>query len=392
MRSAVILTFALVLGCGGRHGPELDPSGRFATLAELLANANVQKAIKSLPAGDGVPSGAYYQGSTPADISGTWTTNTIGGTLGEFTSFGTVAKSLGKFGGAITYIVAGPGLVDIPTETSSIDMAVGAGSFFVGTGNRITVFLQLNVTCLADGEHIRVVAIDRFLHGAAALTQYLRAYVTLARDKTNGPWQCAPGPVGSGAVSTASVFVATTGGQGVGGAGVGGAGVGGTGVGGAGGGGGAGAGAGGGGGGTGGGGGAGDSLSGASCNTLTNVGDVVTSMAADGAPPPPLGGPIADGTYARTRDDVYLPAIPDLQPRSSTLRVTGTQLELVATSSTDNFRSTYVTSITSATTGIEWTLTETCPIAGTRVITYTANGNTLLLTTGSEVETWVLLP
>jgi hypothetical protein len=169
---ALPIATCLLLGCSGNGGSGLDPSGKFASLAELLANSNVQKAIQALPAGDGIGAGAYYQGSTPSDFTGTWSTDVAGGSLGVFTGFGSVGMGTqGKFGTTMTFDVVGPGRVDVPTAVSQRDIATRAGRFVVGTGDQITVFLQLNVTCVADNEHIRIVAIDRFVHSPAARVQ-----------------------------------------------------------------------------------------------------------------------------------------------------------------------------------------------------------------------------
>lgn len=203
---AVGFSMTACSSAGGGSAP-LSTSGKFATVDELLANPDVQMAVAYLPATPSAAAGSYYQGSTPADISGTWTTNVSGGSTGVFTEFGYTAATSGHFGGAITYQVTGPGLVDVPVETGTYDEADGTGSFLVGAGNDVTAFLQLNVTCLADQEHIREVSIDRFVYSATGLTQYVRSYVVLARDKPNGPWNCAPGPVGSGASTTPAVFV-----------------------------------------------------------------------------------------------------------------------------------------------------------------------------------------
>jgi hypothetical protein len=192
------------MGCSSSKSSSnasLDPGAKFATLDELLANSDVQEAIAGLPAGDGVAAGKYYEGSTPTDITGTWSTECCGGSGGVWGGDAT-----NGFGGTITFDVVSPGHVNVPLEIDTLGMSDGTGSFVVGTENDVTVFLQLTETCTADGEHIRQVLIDRFVYGPSALTEYSRSYVVLARDKPNGPWNCATQPVGSG-LSTISPAV-----------------------------------------------------------------------------------------------------------------------------------------------------------------------------------------
>jgi hypothetical protein len=202
---SVVLAIGTAVGCSSSKSSSapLDPSGKFATLDELLANSDVQDAIALLPAGDGVAAGKYYEGSTPADITGTWSTDCCGGSTGVWD----VSSTTG-FGGTITYDVVSPGRVDVPVETGSQSTSDGTGSFIVGNGNDVTVFLQLAETCAADGEHIREVDIDRFVYGPSALTAYSRSYVVLARDNPNGPWNCATQPVGSGSYTVSPAVFA----------------------------------------------------------------------------------------------------------------------------------------------------------------------------------------
>jgi hypothetical protein len=193
------------VGVDGGPLNTLDPMGRFGSLGELLANPSVMSAIAKLPAGTGVAAGAYYQGSTPADISGTWSTACCGGSTGVWTD-----TSL--FGGSIGFQVVSPGNVDIPVENGDTDMEKGPGSFIVGAGDQVTVFLQLAIQCrqngeaVATGEHVRAVAVDRFVYSPTALSEYVRSYVVLARDNPDGPWTCFTDAVGTGEVATAAVF------------------------------------------------------------------------------------------------------------------------------------------------------------------------------------------
>jgi hypothetical protein len=196
---AVIAACAGLLGaCSGSGGDSnpMDPMGKFASLPELLANPDVQIAISNLPAGTGVAAGDYYKGNTPADVSGTWSSMCCGGATGRW-------NTGDGFGGKFTFDVTGPGHIDTPAITSSIESETGGGSFITGTGNEVTLFLQLLDTCAADQEHVRMVSVDRFIFAAdATLSQYSRSYVVLARDKLTGPWSCAGQPVGSGAYTT----------------------------------------------------------------------------------------------------------------------------------------------------------------------------------------------
>ncbi len=200
------LLVALVLGLAGcqpedddRNGGRIDSDEKFATLEALLANPKVQTAIAKLPAGDGVAAGAYHEGDTPADIDGTWATECCGGKPGRW-------PQGNNFGGTVTFEVVGPGRVDVPLYDGAIDREDGSGSFIVGTDDRVTVFLQLSVTCKQDGEKVRVVAIDRFIAGPTTLSDYVRSYVVLARDKAQGPWRCFNDEPGTGSVSTPAIF------------------------------------------------------------------------------------------------------------------------------------------------------------------------------------------
>lgn len=192
-------TESSVANDGEASDAPIDPTGKFNTLADLLANSKVQDAIARLPAGDGVTAGNYYKGSTPADVTGVWSTDCCGGSRGTW-------PQGNQFGGTITYHVVSPGHVDVPSYTSQLDIEDGTGSFIVGTGNDVTVFLQLAVTCTDDGEHVRAVAVDRFIYGPTKLSQYVRSYVVLARDNPAGPWSCFADEVGSGSTSTVAVF------------------------------------------------------------------------------------------------------------------------------------------------------------------------------------------
>jgi hypothetical protein len=185
---------------GGGSSGALDPMGKFTSLGDLLSNPSVQSAIAKLPSGTGVAPGAYYQGSTPADISGKWSTACCGGSTGVWTD-----TSL--FGGQITFQVTSPGNVDVPAEMGDSDMENGAGSFIVGEGDHVTAFLQLAITCLANGEHVRAVTVDRFVHSPSALSEYVRSYVVLARDNpTSADWTCFTDAVGTGEIATSAVF------------------------------------------------------------------------------------------------------------------------------------------------------------------------------------------
>jgi hypothetical protein len=184
---------------GKAPGAPLDPMGKFASLGDLLSNTSVQSAIARLPAGTGVGPGAYYQGTTPADISGTWSTSCCGGSTGIWTDGS-------GWGGQTTFQVVSPGNVDVPVEQGDTDMENGAGSFIVGAGDHVTVFLQLAITCIESGEHVRAVTVDRFVHSTAALSEYVRSYVVLARDNADGPWTCFTDAVGTGELSSQAVF------------------------------------------------------------------------------------------------------------------------------------------------------------------------------------------
>ncbi len=197
MRYASLIPFLLTLGCGSVD----DPRSKFSGLDQLLANEYVQQAIAKLPAGTDVAAGAYYKGTTPADISGTWTTDCSGCSVGKW-------PAGNNFGGTITFESNGPGKIDVPEVTGNLSSGDGNGSFITGTGNNVTAFLQLNLTCKADSERYRFVAVDRFVYSAGALNNYVRSYVVIARDNMDGPWtHCATdGLPGNGSVSTASVW------------------------------------------------------------------------------------------------------------------------------------------------------------------------------------------
>jgi hypothetical protein len=208
MRKPVVILFLLtVIGCGidfhEASDPEaraMDPQAKYDTLAELLANPHVQEAIARLPAGTDVAAGDTYRGDTPASIDGTWTTDCCGGADGRWLDGG-------HFGGTTTFQQLGPGRIDVPAFSSEMDSGDGKGSFIVGTGNHITVFVQMALTCKKDGEHIRMIAVDRFVLAASALSEYTRSYVVIARDDPNGPWECATDEIGAGALATQALFV-----------------------------------------------------------------------------------------------------------------------------------------------------------------------------------------
>ncbi len=195
--SAVIVT----TGCGSDDELSLDPASKFQSLEDLLDHASVQRAIDALPAGPGVARGDYYDGDSPDDITGTWTTHCCGGKNGRW--------PFGGFGGTLTYRTIDDAHVDLERAEGDNEVADGTGSFIRGDGDRVTVFLQLSITCKEDGERVRAVAIDRFTREAEALTNYVRSYVVVAREKDDRPWECFTDQVGSGAASTPAVYALT---------------------------------------------------------------------------------------------------------------------------------------------------------------------------------------
>lgn len=197
----VVLVFTVACGSDGGPAPggPLSTTGKFATVIELTANPQVKAAITALPAGQFVAAGRYHEGDTPADISGKWSSACCGGLAGRWPQGNNFATD-------ITYTVTGPGRVDVPAFSAQIDMGDGLGSFVVGTGERVTVFLQLAIRCRADGENVRAVAVDRFIHSSMRLTEYIRSYVVLARDKPGPEWNCFNDAVGTGSTSTAAEF------------------------------------------------------------------------------------------------------------------------------------------------------------------------------------------
>lgn len=197
MRSLVIgwIVLAAASGCeSGNIAGRVEVLNRFSTLFELLGNPTVQLAIRALPAGDGVLEGQYYSGTTPNDVSGTWSTTCCGGEGGKW-------PTGNGFGGTFEYRVVGPDRIDMPSALGRLDETSGEGSFIVGTAERVTLFLQLSIRCKKDGEMVRAVAIDRFIHDDLVLRDYVRSYVVLGRDHAS-PWECFIQPVGSGAVSS----------------------------------------------------------------------------------------------------------------------------------------------------------------------------------------------
>jgi hypothetical protein len=201
MRSVVIvwIVLAAVSGCeSGDIMGRVEALNRFATLFELLANPSVQLAIRELPAGDGVVAGEYYSGTTPNDVTGVWSTTCCGGQGGKW-------PTGNGFGGTFDFRVVGPERVDMLSALGRLDETSGEDSFIVGTAEKVTLFLQLSIRCKKDGEMVRAVAIDRFIHDDLVLRDYVRSYVVLARDHAP-PWECFIQPVGTGAVSSYAVF------------------------------------------------------------------------------------------------------------------------------------------------------------------------------------------
>lgn len=193
------VVLAAVSGCeAGDIGGRITTDNRFADLSALLANPDVQLAIRRLPAGEGVLEGQYYSGSAPNDVSGVWSTTCCGGLGGRW-------PTGNGFGGTYEYKVVGSDRVDMVSALGRLDETSGEGSFIVGSLDKVTLFLQLSIRCKADGELVRAVAIDRFIHDDLVLRDYVRTYVVLARDHAS-PWQCFTDPVGTGAVSTPARF------------------------------------------------------------------------------------------------------------------------------------------------------------------------------------------
>ena len=201
---SVLMCIASLAACQSEDAVEsrVDSLQKFPTLPALLADPSVKAAIAKLPAGDGVAAGAYYQGDTPADIDGEWSTDCCGGRQGRWPR--------GNFGGSITFEMVGPGRVDVPSFDSGTDREDGIGSFITGTGNHVTTFLQLAITCKQDGERVRAVAVDRFIVEPTRLSNYVRSYVVLERDRPNPPWKCFGDKPGSGALSTPATFAMAT--------------------------------------------------------------------------------------------------------------------------------------------------------------------------------------
>ena len=203
MPRLIVLAFSLwlaaVVGCeDGSIGGSTAALNKFETLPELLQDTAVQTAISRLPASGFLGPGQYHQGSTPADISGVWSTACCGGQGGLW-------PPGNGFGGTFTFRAAGPGRVDMLSAEGKLDYTDGLDSFVVGAQNNITLFLQLSIVCREDGERVRAVAIDRFTREGDTLTNYVRSYVILARDHGE-PWTCFVEPVGSGSVSTPAQF------------------------------------------------------------------------------------------------------------------------------------------------------------------------------------------
>jgi hypothetical protein len=189
---------ALLVFCSACGGGESDPNAKFGTLEEMLASPRVQQAIARLPAGDGVVAGDYYRGSAPVDVTGTWSTDNSGGATGKWSAGA-------KFGGTVTFQVTAPGKVDLLAGSSQLDTSDGRGSFVVGTGQKVTLFIQLAVTCTGDGEKVRVATVDRLVHTGSALAQYVRSYIVLAREKESG-WACFSDAVGTGSTSSEATY------------------------------------------------------------------------------------------------------------------------------------------------------------------------------------------
>jgi hypothetical protein len=176
-----------------------DVTAKFDSLERMLADPIVQQAIEALPEGDDVSAGDYYDGDTPVDISGTWTTSCCGGRKGSWLNGD-------PFGGVITFEALGRHRVDVPQIEGAASRGDATGSFVVGKGNNVTVFLQVSAVCKNSGERVRVVAVDRFVVERTVLTQYVRSFAVIGREKKQGPWDCYARPVGTGDVSTEAVF------------------------------------------------------------------------------------------------------------------------------------------------------------------------------------------
>ena len=117
---------------------------------------------------------------------------------------------------------------------------------------------------------------------------------------------------------------------------------------------------------------------GAGCSSLANIGETITQVQAIGAPPAPLGGTIADGTYVLTKDEAYPPVTVSVPFHSSqTLEIAGTLMNVALVS--DELPAGLKGTANLVTSGTVATITWLCGGNGTFDEGYTATATALVL-------------
>lgn len=117
---------------------------------------------------------------------------------------------------------------------------------------------------------------------------------------------------------------------------------------------------------------------GAGCSNIANVGATIIEVQATGAPPEPLGGTIADGTYVLTKDEAYPPVTVSVPFHSSqTLEIAGAVMNVALVS--DQFPAGLKGTANLVTSGTVATITWLCGADGTFDEGYTATATELVL-------------
>jgi hypothetical protein len=113
----------------------------------------------------------------------------------------------------------------------------------------------------------------------------------------------------------------------------------------------------------------------ASCNDLVNAAPAVTIQQVVGDPPSPGGGAIVDGTYWLTGATIFTGASDPSGPSGTaqtTIRITGTTMDVAASGSPPT------RTLTLTTSGTSITATDTCPDTDASQATYTATATSLV--------------
>ena len=124
------------------------------------------------------------------------------------------------------------------------------------------------------------------------------------------------------------------------------------------------------------------------CNTLTNVGTVVSETTNASALPAMTGGTIVDGTYVLSSAVEYAGSTADTKTHKRTLKISGTTIQIV---NSDNGGPDVHATLSIAPSGNKMNETMTCPVAG--AVTqgaYTATATTLAILKDGEnlIETY----